>query len=118
MQFFAGSTLLGSAILSQGVATFTDSTLAVNQSYSIDAVYNGSASVTNSTSSARTSLAVNPAATTVSLNCSPSSTDFDFVYGTTLTLTAQVKPPRVPPRCPQARSRSTTKMESLSARPR
>ena len=53
VQFFAGSTLPWAARnLSKGMATFTDSTLAVNPNDSIVAVYNGSAALANSTSSA------------------------------------------------------------------
>ncbi|WP_326608936.1 Ig-like domain repeat protein [Streptomyces scopuliridis] len=89
VSFFDGATLLGTATLTGGVATFSVSTLSVG-SHSLTAVYNGDASFTGSTSPIDTQT-VTQAATTTALTSAPDPS----VFGQPKTLTATVT--AVPP---------------------
>ena len=84
--FKNGTATLGSATLSNGVASFTTTKLAVSTA-TVTAVYNGSASFTGSTSAALSQV-VNQASTTTTLASSlnPST------YNQTVTFTAGVSP--------------------------
>ncbi|WP_030355944.1 Ig-like domain-containing protein, partial [Streptomyces scopuliridis] len=84
-----GATLLGTATLSGGVATFNVSTLSVG-SHSLTAVYNGSSNFTGSTSPVDIQT-VTQAATTTMLTSAPDPS----VFGQPKTLTATVT--AVPP---------------------
>ena len=83
--FMDGTTELGTAALSSGVATFTTTTLPVG-SNSITAVYGGDANYTSSTSGALTQT-VNQADTTTNLT---KSTSGPITSGTSVTFTATV----------------------------
>ncbi|WP_030356027.1 Ig-like domain-containing protein, partial [Streptomyces scopuliridis] len=89
VSFFDGATLLGTATLSGGVATFSVSTLGIG-SHSLTAVYNGSPNFTGSTSPVDIQT-VTQAATTTMLTSAPDPS----VFGQAKTLTATVTP--VPP---------------------
>jgi hypothetical protein len=86
VSFFDGATLLGTATLSGGTATFSSSTFSVN-SHSLTAVYGSDNTYAGSTSST-TTLTINQASTTTSLTASPNPSSF----GQTVTLTATVSP--------------------------
>lgn len=88
--FYNGSTLLGSATLSSGVATLSV-TFPSAQSASITAVYSGDSSYSGSTSSAvviTVTAVVGTTATTTSLSVSSTV----ITVGSSLTLTARVTP--------------------------
>ena len=88
--FYDGSTPLATKTLSGGQASFTTSALPVSNSGDvIYAVYNGTASMANSTSP-NVTVGVSPAPTTVTLTDSQDSVDNVFNYGTSLKLTAEV----------------------------
>ncbi len=84
VEFMDGSTTLGSAALSSGVATFSTTSLSV-ATHSITAVYGGDGNFTTSTSSA-VSQTVNQASTTTSLTSSVNPS----VFGQSVTFTATV----------------------------
>jgi len=84
VEFMDGSTTLGSAALSSGVATFSTTSLSV-ATHSITAVYGGDGNFTTSTSSA-VSQTVNQAITTTSLTSSVNPS----VFGQSVTFTATV----------------------------
>jgi hypothetical protein len=84
VRFFNGTTQLGTATISNGVATFTKSNFGVG-TYSITAQYDGNASTAGSTSPAR-SLVVNMRQTSTALSLSATST----VFRQPVTMTATV----------------------------
>jgi sugar lactone lactonase YvrE len=86
VQFFTGTTLVGSVNLNGGSAQFTTTTLPVGQN-SLTAVYSGDANDAGSTSSA-TQLTVSKANTTATLSANPSTSTF----GQAVTLTATLLP--------------------------
>ncbi|MFR9791020.1 Ig-like domain repeat protein [Streptomyces sp. MB22_4] len=89
VDFFDGATLIGTATLSGGVATFTTSTLPVG-THSLTAVYSGDADFSGSTSPVDVQT-VTLAATTTTLTSAPDPS----VFGEPKTLTATVA--AVPP---------------------
>jgi len=87
VSFMNGSTVLGTATLSGGVAMLTDSSLAPGV-YSVTAVYSGDTDFTTSTSSAARQT-VNQSATTTKLT---KNTTAPIVFGQSVTLTATLAP--------------------------
>jgi len=85
VQFFDGTTSLGTATIANGSAYVMTSSLAAG-SHSITAVYSGDASYAGSTSGALTQTVKTPSSTTFGLNVSP------VVYGQTVTLMSWVTP--------------------------
>jgi hypothetical protein len=86
MQFLDGTTVIGTAALSGGSASFSSSSLAAG-SHSITAAYAGDANC-NSGNSAALAQTVNKTASTTSLSASAAT----IVYGQTVNLTASVLP--------------------------
>jgi hypothetical protein len=86
VQFFDGSSSLGTAILSGGSAQLSTSSLA-GGSHSITATYSGNANYSGSTSPALTQT-VNQASTTISVSSSPNPS----TYGQSVTFTGAVSP--------------------------
>jgi hypothetical protein len=86
VEFFDGTTSLGTGTLTAGVATFTTSSLSV-ASHPVTAVYEGDTDFTTSTSTAF-SQTVDQAATATSLSINPSPS----VFGQSVTFTATVTP--------------------------
>ncbi|MFK4145116.1 beta strand repeat-containing protein, partial [Streptomyces sp. NPDC004065] len=84
VSFFEGATLLGTATLSGGVATFTTSGLAVG-THALTAVYNGNAGFNASTSPVDTQTVTQAATSTVLVSAPDPS-----VFGQAKTLTATV----------------------------
>jgi hypothetical protein len=86
IQFFNGSTLLGSAVIANNLAQITTTTLPVG-SNSITAVYGGDGNALTSTSSA-VAQTVNKVASTTTLSASPAPS----TWGQSVMLTATVTP--------------------------
>lgn len=84
VSFFDGATLLGTGVLSGGVATFTTSSLSVGP-HALTAVYGGTGNFAGSTSPVDTQT-VNQAGTTTALASAPNPS----VFGQPVTLTATV----------------------------
>ncbi|HWE04162.1 MAG TPA: Ig-like domain-containing protein, partial [Tepidisphaeraceae bacterium] len=84
VSFFDGATLLGTATLTGGVATFSSSALGIG-SHSLTSVYGGDVGFTGSTSPTDT-VTVSQAATTATLSAAPDPS----VFGETRTLTATI----------------------------
>jgi sugar lactone lactonase YvrE len=86
VQFFDGTTLLGTGTLAGGSASFTTSTLAQGTHYSITAVYSGDANNAGSTSAPLIQTMQTKVALTLASNLNPST------VGQTVTFTANLNP--------------------------
>lgn len=92
VQFFDGTTLLGTGTVSNNVATFSTATLSGASDHSITAIYVGDTNYTGSSSPVITvSKTVRPIATTVSLSASSTT----FTTGQPITFTATLTPASV-----------------------
>jgi hypothetical protein len=87
VQFFNGSTSLGNATLTSGVATLPNVSFAAVNTYSVTATYSGDTTFAGSTSQPLT-VTVNQASTTTAVTVTPSPSNF----GSAVTLAATIKP--------------------------